>query len=275
VRPLKRLGQHFLTDRHILQRIVDALAPAPGDVVLEIGAGTGSLTDVLLAGGLQVIAIEKDHRLASTLRDARGEPRDAKNLAIVEGDALRLDLHALVRDHSHPASRIPRPGFSIIGNIPYAITTPLIDKALTPPLPARVVFLVQAEVAERLAAPPRSSAYGALSVGVQAVCSVERLFTVRAGAFTPPPKVQSAVVRLTPLAQPIVASDEIAAFRAFVTACFTRRRKQLRNVLIAATGRSAAIVTRGLEALGLDPAARPETLAPAEFVRLLRWSTRL
>jgi 16S rRNA (adenine1518-N6/adenine1519-N6)-dimethyltransferase len=137
------------------------------------------------------------------------------------------------------------------------------------------VFLVQAEVADRLAAPPGSRAYGALSVGVQAVCRVERLFTVRAGAFTPPPKVHSALVRLTPLAQPLVAPEEIVAFRAFVTACFTRRRKQLRNVAMAATGRSAAVVASGLAALGLDPMVRPETLAPDAFVRLLRWSARL
>ncbi len=275
MRPVKRLGQHFLTDPHILQGIVDALDPAPDDVVLEIGAGRGSLTDALLARGLQVIAIERDARLASALRDARCEMRDAKNLVIVEGDALRLDWHALVRDHSHPASRIPHPAFSIVGNIPYAITTPLIDKALTPPLPARVVFLVQAEVADRVAAAPGSKVYGALSVGVQAVCAVERLFTVRAGAFTPRPKVQSAVLRLTPLAQPLVAPDESAAFRAFVTACFTRRRKQLRNVLIAVTGRSAAQVASGLAGLGLAASARPETLAPPDFVRLLRWSARL
>ena len=163
----------------------------------------------------------------------------------------------------------------MIGNIPYAITSPLVDKALTPPLPARIVFLVQAEVADRIAAPPGSKTYGALSVGVQAVARVERLFTVRAGAFTPPPKVTSAVVRLTPLAQPLVAPEEIAPLRAFVTACFTRRRKQLRNVVMAATGRSATVVTAALAALGLDPAARPEMLAPEIFVRLLRWSGRL
>src|SRR2546430_278970 len=129
--------------------------------------------------------------------------------------------------------------------------------------------------ADGLAASPGSKAYGALSVGVQAVCRVERLFTVRAGAFTPPPKVRSAVVRLTPLAQPLVAPEEIAAFRAFVTACFTRRRKQLRNVVMTASGRSAALVGTGLRELGLDPAARPETLGAPEFARLLRWSARL
>jgi 16S rRNA (adenine1518-N6/adenine1519-N6)-dimethyltransferase len=270
VTPDKRLGQHFLTDRNILQRIVDALDPAPDDVVVEIGAGKGSLTEQLLARGLRVIALEKDRRLISEVR-MRNAECGIDRLSIVQGDALRLDWHALAIPHS----AFPVPHFKVVGNIPYAITSPLIDKALTPPLPACIVFLVQAEVADRIAAPPGSKAYGALSVGVQAVCRVEQLFAVRAGAFTPPPKVHSALVRLTPLAQPLVAPEEIAAFRAFVTACFTRRRKQLRNVVMAATGRSAAVVAAGLAALGLDPMVRPEMLAPQVFVRLLRWSARL
>ncbi len=268
--PNKRLGQHFLTDRNILQRIVDALEPAPDDVVVEIGAGKGSLTEVLAPRVRHVIAIERDRRLIPELRMRNAECGIDK-LSIVQGDALRVDWQPLTIPHS----AFPIPHFKVVGNIPYAITSPLIDKALTPPLPARIVLLVQAEVADRIAAPPGSKTYGALSVGVQAVARVERLFTVPAGAFTPPPRVTSAVVRLTPLAQPLVAPEEIAAFRAFVTACFTRRRKQLRNVVMAATGRSAAVVTAGLAALGLDPAARPETLAPEIFVRLLRWSVRL
>ena len=273
--PNKRLGQHFLTDRNILQRIVDALEPAPDDVVVEIGAGTGTLTAVLAPRVRHVIAIERDRRLAAEC-GVRNAECGIENATVVQGDALRLNWSALIDAHTdipHSALRIPHS--KVIGNIPYAITSPLIDKALTPPLPARIVFLVQAEVADRIAALPGSKTYGALSIGVQAVARVERLFTVPAGAFTPPPKVTSAVVRLTPLAQPLVAPSEIAAFRAFVTACFTRRRKQLRNVVMAATGRSAAVVTAGLAALGLDPGARPETLTPETFVRLLRWSVRL
>ena len=268
--PDKRLGQHFLTDRNILQRIADALEPAPDDVVVEIGAGTGTLTAVLAPRVRHVIAIERDRRLISELR-MRNAECGIDRLSIVQGDALRVDWHALAIPHS----TFRTPHFKIVGNIPYAITSPLIDKALTPPLPACIVFLIQAEVADRIAASPGSKPYGALSVGVQAVCRVERLFTVRAGAFTPPPKVHSALVCLTPLAQPLVAPEEIVAFRAFVTACFSRRRKQLRNVLTGATGHSAARVAAGLAALGVDPMARPETLSPATFVRLLRWSARL
>ncbi len=257
----KRLGQHFLTDRNILQRIVDALDPAPGDVVLEIGPGKGSLTEQLLARGLRVIAIERDRRLAEELRH-RGS---GVGCQVVTGDALHLDWHELASGHR----------FKIVGNIPYNITSPLLDKALAPPLPACVVFLVQKEVADRLIAGPGSKVYGALSVGVQAQCRVERLFAVPAGAFAPRPQVTSALVRLTSLTEPVVEPGEVPAFRAFVTACFTRRRKQLRNVVMAVTGRPAPVVLAGLEALGVNPAARPETLGPAEFARVLRWSVRL
>jgi 16S rRNA (adenine1518-N6/adenine1519-N6)-dimethyltransferase len=268
VKPNKRFGQHFLTDRNILGRIVDALDPAPGDVVLEIGPGKGSLTEVLLARGQTVIAVEKDRRLAEQLRDRVS----GVGCQVVTGDALRLDWHALFAGHLTPDTQHR---LKIVGNIPYNITSPLLDKALTPPLPACVVFLLQKEVADRLRAPPGSKTYGALSVGVQAQCRVERLFAVPAGAFAPRPKVTSALVRLTPLADPVVEPGEVPAFRAFVTACFARRRKQLRNVVMAATRRPAAVVTAALHELSLEPSARPETLGPPAFARLLRWSARL
>lgn len=270
--PRQRLGQHFLSDPGILKKIVAALDPAPDDVVLEIGPGKGSLTEHLLARGVRVIAIEKDRHLAAALA-AWGV--GSGSLRIVEGDALRLDWRDLVRDPSGTTPHSPLPVFKVIGNIPYNITTPLIEKALTPPYPERIVFLMQAEVAERLAARPGSKAYGGLSVGVQAQARVERLFAVRAGAFQPPPRVDSAVVRLTPLAEPLVPPADVAAFRRFVTACFSRRRKQLRNVVAGALARPAAEVAAGLESLGINPTVRPETLAPADFVRLLRWGATL
>lgn len=248
MRPNKRLGQHFLADVNILGRIADALEPTESDVVLEIGPGKGSLTEILLARGVKVIAIEKDRRLAEALRG---------NAQVVQGDALELDWHGLVMGR-----------FKVVGNIPYNITSPLIEKALTPPLPERIVFLVQLEVARRIAAAPGSKTYGGLSIGVQAQCRVEELFTVLPGSFRPPPKVKSALLRLTPLAEPLVRAEEVLALRAFVAACFSRRRKQLHNAVPGATA-------AGLTALGFDPKARPETLAPADFVRLLRWSQQL
>lgn len=236
---MRRLGQHFLSDPRILGRIADALEPEPGETVLEIGPGPGTLTDVLLARGLSVIAIEKDRRLAGALART--------NLQVIAGDALQVDW-----------PKVPK----IVGNIPYAITTPLIDKALTLPLPERIVFLVQLEVAERVSAKPGSKVYGALSVGVQALCRVEKLFTVAPGAFRPPPKVRSALIRLTPLMNPLVGPNEIGPFRKFVTAIFSKRRKQLKN---AVPGMTEA----DLEALGFEPTDRPEELSPALFARLL------
>jgi 16S rRNA (adenine1518-N6/adenine1519-N6)-dimethyltransferase len=241
---LRRLGQHFLKDPAILRRIVDALDPVPGEQVLEIGPGQGTLTQELLGRGLKVIAIEKDGRLAATLKLA--------NLQVIEGDALRVAWPRVAK---------------IVGNIPYYITSPLIDKALTPPLPERIVFLVQDEVADRMAAPPGGKTYGALSVGVQAVAKVEKLFTVAPGAFRPPPKVRSALIRLTPLAQPLVIDVEVAPLRAFVTACFSRRRKQLKNAV-------PGITVADLEQMGFDPTVRPERLPPEAFVRLLRRASR-
>lgn len=276
------LGQHFLADKNILRKIADALDPTPQDVVLEIGPGKGALTRELASRVARVVAIEKDRRLAREC-----EMRNAKcgidKVTVVHGDALRVNWHALVIPHSafptphfdHSAFHIPR--FKVIGNIPYHITTPLIEKALTPPppLPERIVFLVQAEVADRCVARPGSKSYGALSVGVQAVCRAEKLFMVKPGAFHPSPRVDSALLRLTPLERPLIAPEETAALRSFVTACFSRRRKQLRNAVMAASGRPAATVLDGLQALDLAPTARPETLAPDAFVRLLRWSRQL
>lgn len=248
MRANKRLGQHFLTDPAILARIADALDPVHGETVIEIGPGQGALTRELLSRGLRVTAIEKDRGMAAAL-DTH------ENLTVVTGDALDLDWH------SYGAVKV-------IGNIPYYITSPLIDKALAPPIPERVVFLVQDEVADRIAAKPGGKIYGALSVGVQAVARVEKLFTIAPGAFRPAPKVRSALLRLTPLAEPLIAPEEVAPFRTFVTACFSRRRKQLHNAVPGAT-------REGLIALGLDPQVRPETLDPATFVRLLRWSRQL
>jgi len=253
-RPKRRLGQHFLRDPAILRRIAAATSAGPGDTVLEIGPGPGGLTAALAATGARVVAIEKDTDLIAPLA-AR-----IPSVTIAEGDALDLDWHAL-------AGATP---FIIAGNIPYNITSPLIDKALEPPLPIRVVFLVQKEVADRVAAAPGKGSYGALSVGVQSVAAVERLFLVPAGAFTPPPKVDSALLRLTPLAHPLVEPAEQAAFRVMVVGLFGLRRKQLLRALRELTGWSAERCGTTLAAADIAPMARSETLPPAAFVRLFR-----
>ncbi len=256
---MRRLGQHFLSDPRILGRIADALDCEPGETVIEIGPGRGSLTRELLGRGVRVIAIERDRALAEKLRARYAVRSTPEGMVVVHGDALNVDWHRLPAHGSRRTAHAVK----IVGNIPYYITSPLIDKALTAPLPERVVFLVQEEVADRIAARPGSKTYGALSVGVQAVTRVEKLFTVAPGAFRPPPKVRSALIRLTPLTQPLVRSAEIAPLRAFVTACFSKRRKQLKNAVPGLRGED-------LEALGFDPSVRPERLAPEDFVRLLR-----
>ena len=184
----RRLSQHFLSDPRILARIADALGAGAGDTVLEIGPGPGGLTDQLAARAGRLVAIEKDRELVPALRQR------FPGATIVEGDALEVDW-----------SEVAGPRFLVAGNIPYNITSPLIDKALAPPPPVRIVFLVQKEVADRVTAGAGERAYGALSVGVQSVARAERLFTVPAGAFHPRPKVDSAVLRLVPLAEPLVA----------------------------------------------------------------------
>jgi 16S rRNA (adenine1518-N6/adenine1519-N6)-dimethyltransferase len=266
-----RLGQHFLTDPRLLDRIVDGLDPGPDDVVIEIGAGRGALTDRLAHRVSRVIAIEKDDALAEALgagRGARGQT-SAGSVTVVTGDALQLDWRELLApEHDRPRSPLPAARFKLVGNIPYYITTPLIQKALSPPAPKVIVFLVQKEVADRLGAAPGSKVYGALSAGVQATARVERLFVVRAGAFRPPPKVDSAVVRLTPLPQPLVGPTDQHQWRRFLAGLFSRRRKQLGTNLRALTGREKEVVQAMLGELGLDPEARPETLSPAELVGL-------
>jgi 16S rRNA (adenine1518-N6/adenine1519-N6)-dimethyltransferase len=252
--PKKRLGQHFLHDPGILRRIAEALAITADDTVLEIGPGPGGLTAELVRRTERLVAIEKDRDLIPVLR-AR-----FPSLLLAEGDALDLDWRSLTG--AGP--------LRIIGNIPYNITSPLLEKALLPPRPKCIVYLVQKEVALRVAAPSGGSDYGALSVGVQSVAKVERMFSVAAGAFRPPPKVDSAVLRLTPLAEPLIPDEAVLPFRRFVVGLFGFRRKQLVRGLRELTGSPAAEVAAWLASAGVPESARPQELNPATFARLFR-----
>ncbi len=256
MRARKRFGQHFLHHKAILERIADALAPAPCDLILEIGPGQGAFTEILSRSGARVVAIEKDRDLAPLVQQR------LPNVRVVVGDALELDWRQV-------AGAGPEAPLLVTGNIPYNITSPLLARALRPPLPQRIVFLVQEEVADRLAAAPGSNAYGALTVGVQAVVRVEKLMKVPAGAFHPRPKVDSAVVRLTPLAQPLIPERDTLALRRLTVGLFGFRRKQLGRGLRELTGWAPERVAEILERGGLEAVARPETLAPEAFVRLL------
>jgi len=252
----RRLGQHFLTDPRLLARIADALEAGPHDVVLEVGPGRGGLTAPLVERAGRVIAIEKDRELIPTLKSR------FPGLELIEADALELDWHTLTQ----PGET----GLLVTGNIPYNITSPLIDKALLPPRPTRIVFLVQKEVADRVIAAAGTPEYGALSIGVQAVARAERLFTVPAGAFKPRPKVDSAVLRLTPLSRPLISDDERESFRVLVVGLFGFRRKQMLRGVREFTGWDAPRARELLVGAGIPETVRPEVLSPAEFVHLHR-----
>jgi 16S rRNA (adenine1518-N6/adenine1519-N6)-dimethyltransferase len=251
---LKKYGQHFLNDKKILQGIVDALAPSSSDTVIEVGPGRGSLTDILVELSGRVIGVEIDRALAAQLAERY---RGRQNVEIVQADVLETDLHALAGSD-----------FLLIGNVPYYITTPIVFKALQAPIPRRSVFLVQREVAERMAASADTDSYGALSVNIAAVANTEQVLDVPASAFQPPPKVESAVVRLRPREKPLVGAESLAPFRAFVQAVFGLRRKQMQRVLRTVRGISPDQAGAILDRAGIDRAARPEVLTPESFARL-------
>ena len=256
-RPRKRLGQHFLNDRRILARIVDVLDPQPNETVIEIGPGEGSLTALLRPRATRLVTVELDRDLASALRDRYDE--DA-HVQVIEGDALDITLADLRGDD----------GWCITGNVPYYITTPLLFHALAAPRPRCIVFLVQREVGDRLAAAPGTEAYGALSVTAQAVAEVSRHGRVPAGAFQPPPAVDSVIVRLTPLSTPLVSASEEAPFKTLVQGAFSQRRKQMIRVLRGLYDLDAERAAQLLASCDIEPHARPEVLSPKTFVELLR-----
>jgi 16S rRNA (adenine1518-N6/adenine1519-N6)-dimethyltransferase len=255
-RPRKRLGQHFLADRHALERIADALELTGSETVVEIGPGRGALTDLLVERAGRVVAVEIDRDLVPRLR-ARYE--SMPHVEIVEADVLDVALASLGGEE-----------FVLAGNVPYYITTPIIFHALERPRPRLSVFLVQLEVAERIASGPGSKAYGALSINVQAVASVELVARVPPGAFRPPPSVDSAILRLRPRIDPVIESHEEERYRRFVQDAFALRRKQMRRVLRTAERMEVSVADDVLAAAGIDPEARPETLDPAAFARLVR-----
>lgn len=254
-RARKRFSQNFLHDAHYIARIVEAIAPAPGDRIVEIGPGLGALTAPLVERAGHVTCVEIDRDLAARLRERFAPAR----LTVIEADALEFDWRALVRAD-------PRP-LKIVGNLPYHISTPLLF-ALAPIAEhvAAQHFMLQKEVVDRLAAAPGSKTYGRLSVMAQYACAVTPLLSVPPGAFRPPPKVDSTVVRLVPHAKPPVAVDDPERLRRLVTAAFAQRRKTLRNTL------RDHIDAEAMRAAGVDPGRRAETLSLEEFAHLANLS---
>jgi 16S rRNA (adenine1518-N6/adenine1519-N6)-dimethyltransferase len=248
----KALGQHHLRDGARCLRAVEYLQPA-GRLVVEIGPGGGVLTRELLRAGAKVAAWEIDPAWAIELSRRLRSPR----LAIVVGDALEL-----------PWERLPA-GSLVAGNLPFSVATPILEGFLLRGLASpRAVLLVQDEVAQRLVAAPGSRAYGFLTVTTAAVATISVLERLSPGSFRPPPKVHGAMIGVARRPAPIVPVAEMAAFRETVSQAFSHRRKTLANSLGAARGRASA--TAAIEAAGLDPGRRAETLTLDEFVRLAR-----
>jgi 16S rRNA (adenine1518-N6/adenine1519-N6)-dimethyltransferase len=235
-RPRKRFGQHFLHDPRVLARIVDALSLQPADLVVEIGPGEGALTRLLLErlGGVEVVEIDRD--LAARLAEEFGG-----KIRVHPADALEFDFSAFP------------PGTRIVGNLPYNISTPLLfHLARWSDRVRDLHFMLQLEVVERMVAAPSTAAYGRLSVALQARFAMKKLFNVSRGAFRPPPKVESAVVRLEPLREALHIDADL------LRKAFSARRKTLRNALPGTDWGK----------LGIDPGLRPENLSPADYARI-------
>jgi 16S rRNA (adenine1518-N6/adenine1519-N6)-dimethyltransferase len=249
----KRFGQHFLHDPRILERIVRALDPQPGDHLVEIGPGRGALTAHLLScPGCTLDAIEIDRDLAAQLREHFAS---AASWALHEADALEFDFRGLSRERG---GRL-----RIVGNLPYNISTPLLFHLLeAAPALADLTVMLQREVVARLAAGPGERDYGRLTVMLAPLVEIERLFDVGPGAFHPPPRVWSAVARLRVREVPLF--EVSPHYAALVAAAFSKRRKTLRNALAELLDRDR------ISACGVDPGARPESLTPADFNNLAR-----
>ena len=259
LRPKKRFGQNFLADVHAARLIAEAATTPEGGTVVEIGPGLGSLTKPLLARAARVTVIEYDRDLVPLLREDLGEAEAAGQLRVIEADALEVDWGAELVGG-------PRPHV-IAGNLPYLITGRLLEKAtqLADEIDG-AVFMLQAEVADRLAAPAGGDAYGALSVFVQAAFSVKKILTVRGGAFYPKPDVDSAVVHLVPHRPRRAAETE--AFRLAVRGAFGMRRKTLRNAWKGIYGWSREELEAAAATAQVSLDARGETLPVEAFARL-------
>jgi 16S rRNA (adenine1518-N6/adenine1519-N6)-dimethyltransferase len=250
-KPRKRFGQNFLHDPQVIARIIAAVNPQPSDHLVEVGPGQGAITVELLKAAGKLDAVELDRDLI--------EPLQAKcagfgEFTVHQGDALKFDFCSLASDG--------RP-LRLVGNLPYNISTPLLFHFLDQAACITDMhFMLQKEVVERMAAGPGSKTYGRLSVMLQTRCSVTPLFDIGPGAFNPPPKVDSAIVRLVPHSAPPFAIDDPALFERIVAQAFAQRRKTLRKSL------QRLVPAAAFEQAGIDPAERPEQLAPADFARL-------
>ncbi len=273
--PHRRMGQHFLIDENILQKIIAAARLEPGDHVLDIGAGPGALSLSLARQVSRVLAIEWDSGLAALLR-REARRRGLENISVVEGDVRRLDLEETCRaawgtqllpPPGDPAG--PDPAIKVVANLPYYLTTPLLFKLLRGALPLRhLVLMVQLEVARRIVASPATRDYGVLTLLCQYYTEPQLLFNVSRHVFYPPPAVDSAVIGLRPrAAPPVIVSDE-TLFWQVVDAAFGQRRKTVLNALEGTADLDREGWRRVLARAGVDPALRGETLSLERFAKI-------
>jgi 16S rRNA (adenine1518-N6/adenine1519-N6)-dimethyltransferase len=258
MRAKKSLGQNFLVDANIQRKIVDALPCSSTDSVLEIGPGHGALTRHLVGRVGRLVLVELDDALVEELEREWG---DRTEVELHHRDFLELDLGSVVEDVTE---------LIVVGNIPYNITAPVIFKLLKRPRPREVLLMVQREVGDRLLAEPGTSEYGAMTVGVRSVATVERVFSVPRGAFRPIPRVDSSVVRIRPITPQLISAAEERSLRTLTRAAFQWRRKQLQKILRDHGDlRLAPHQVDGIASeTGWDLTRRPETFSPEEFIRL-------
>ncbi len=251
----KRFGQNFLTDIHVIERIVSTINPAHGEPIVEIGPGRGALTRPLIAAGADLHVIEIDRDLAARLP---GEVTGLKKENIHVADALTVNIAALLPEP-------PVNGIRVVGNLPYNISTPLLAHLMDFTDCIRDMhFMLQNEVVARMAASPGSKTYGRLTIMCQVHCSVVSLFTVPPGAFDPMPRVESAFVRLTPHHRVPFDIPDRALFDRIVAQAFSQRRKTLRNSL------GKIMTSQQIESAGVDPSLRPEALGIDDYASLSR-----
>lgn len=272
IRAKKNLGQNFLTDRRVAAQIIDSVSLSTTDVIIEIGPGKGALTAMLCKQSGHVAAVEIDGRLADELRRSLR----AENVTIVTADALSINWAELIESSkskvtAHRQGEEARGRVRIVANLPYYISTPIIEKLLScAGLIFDMTLMLQKEVADRISAEPGGKEYGYLSVMVQYYCAATKLFEVPPSAFTPEPKVDSAVIRLRVREKPAVKVADEGRFFSLVRACFAQRRKTiLNNLKVAAASQPfAADVQSALEAASVASQRRAETLSITEFAAL-------
>lgn len=255
--PKRFLGQNFLIDGNIVRKSLELAQVAPGDTVVEIGPGLGTLTSALLEAGAAVWAVEKDRTLHEHLTETL-VPKFPAQFHLMEGDAVEHPLAALPVDRAAG-------GFKIVANLPYAIATPWLDEVLAGPLPARMVLMLQQEAAQRYVAQPGSKAFGAISVFLQSAYAVAPGHRVDGSCFYPKPDVESYLLHLVVRPQPYVFT---APAKALIRACFQQRRKQIGGLLRSRLPDGGAAWLAELTAAGLSGQARPEEIPGELWQRL-------